>query len=154
MNPNMWLPDTEPTRPAWPTSAPTQALGPISADGAVAGRLDSFGRRTKEKQSVPRQACPRFINSLCVRYVLFLSLQLLTQRAQAAAAPGQQHANPIRHKGLPRPAPTNHLDIWDIMSIGQLVGGGGLSVSCLGYVCHVLMGGKQLALGCTFIELN
>lgn len=41
---------------------------------------------------------------------------------------------------------TNHLDIWDITSIIQLVRGGGLTsgMSCLGYVCRVLMGQEKL----------
>lgn len=81
----------------------------------------------QKKRTVPRQGCPRFINSLCVWYVLFLSLQLLTQRAHPASPSTDQQANPIRHKGLQQQASTNHLDIWDIMSISQLARGGGIN---------------------------
>lgn len=88
----------------------------------------------QKKRAVPRQGCPRFINSLCVWYVAFLSLQLLTQRAHPASpSTGQQADNPIRHKGLLQQASTYH--IWVIMMISQLTRG----VSCLGYVCHELM---------------
>lgn len=52
--------------------------GMRTANVTVTGRLASFGLRTKGKGIVPRQCCPRFINGLCVWYVLFLSFQLIT----------------------------------------------------------------------------
>ncbi len=94
----------------------------------------------QKKRTVPRQGCPRFINSLCVWYVPFLSLQLLTQWAHPASpSTNQQANNPKRHKALLQQASTYYT--WDIMSISQLMRGGGLTscVSYMGYVCHESM---------------
>lgn len=77
----------------------------------------------QKKITVPHQACPRFINGLFVWDELFLFLQLFPQSAHPASPSTHQQANPIRHKGLVRWALTNYLNIWDIMSVGQLVGG-------------------------------
>lgn len=49
----------------------------------------------QKKRTVPHQGCPRFINGPCVWYVLFLFLQLPTQRAHPASTSSDQQANPI-----------------------------------------------------------
>lgn len=115
---------------------------PISgcADSCSVADLAPWGQRTaqwtdgwlvlaseQKKRTVPCQGCPRFINSLCVWYVPFLSLQLLAQKAHPASPFTDQQANPIRHKGLLQQASTNHLVIWDIMTYQSADEGRGIN---------------------------
>lgn len=51
----------------------------------------------QKERTVPCQGCPRFINSLCVWYVPFLSFQLITQRAHPASPSTDPQDNPVRH---------------------------------------------------------
>lgn len=131
---------------------------PISgcADSCSVAHLAPWGQRTtqwtdgwlvlaseQKERAVPRQGCPRFINSLCVWYVPFF------------------YPSNYSHKGLILRLlpPTSRLTQWDtrgccsklqliIWTYGMLcqrVRGWGLTsgVSCLGYACHVLMWRKN-----------
>lgn len=104
--------------------------------------VGQFWPRNKRKELFFIRAVPvssiASVSGMCCFYSSNYSNKGLILHLLHFSCTTDQQANPKGHKGLLQETSTNHLEIWDIMSVSQLVMGGG--VSCLGHVWHVLMG--------------